>query len=333
MPGIIKRKFLSSAAMASLLALTACGGGGGSSTPSAPVTQTISALNYAEVYFASLETQDALLNMAMNELPNIVIATRVSARDTGNKTCSSGGSANLEFSDNDNNFQLSAGDTYTTTYTDCNDGTGITYVSGSITGTITSASAVPDFLGGADLFASTWGVVETLEFNNLETRNSFGDTSLMNGSTNISLSNDTTTQVFSSALTTVSNLTGSTNLGEQLLTASYAPSSTFAFELDRNTGDYNVDHDFSMNILRSGSTITLQYVNDPVFSGQYTSIENVSLFDTRPTSGRLIATSPGQPTVRVTALSNGTHLTIETDSNNDGYYESSITVPWSMLSL
>lgn len=317
---IYSKKFLTLIALSSLLTLTACGGGGGGS--SGVTTVQANAREAAQIYIASVNTQNMLITLTMEEVPYLVSAGKTSARDTGVNSCSLGGSTTLRFSDNDRNSSVSTGDTYTTTYNNCNDGNGTVYVSGNISGTITAANGtLPDFLYAGNPFgASNWSVQQNMTFTNFVTRNSSSsETSTINGSATVNVSYDANRITYNSSLTTNRLQSTDTFAGQQTQFI-YNPSN-FAYS-QNVSGAYSIDHDVSMSFSMDNQVINLTYTTAPPFGGNT---------DSEPTTGQVLVQGAGQPTMRVTALANGLFALLETDNNNDGIFESSEQAYWGSL--
>lgn len=314
---IYSKKFFALITLSSLLTLTACGGGGGSS---GVTTVQVNAREAAQIYIASVNTQNMLITLAMEEVPYLVSAGKTSARDIGTHPCVSG-STSLSFSDNDSNFSVSSGDTYTTTYNNCNDGDGTTYVSGSISGTITAASGtLPDFLYAGSFGEASWSVQQNMTFTNFVTRNSSSsETSTINGSAAVHVSYDANTITYNSSMST-SRLQSTDTFAGQQTQFVYNPSN-FAYS-QNVSGAFSIDHDVSMSFSMDNQVINLTYTTTPPFG---------SNTDSYPTTGQVLVQGAGQPTMRATALAGGTFVLLETDSNNDGVFESSEQVYWGNL--
>lgn len=316
--------------------LTACGSGGGGKTTTTTTTTTptttISAMEMADIGLLSLSLQDQLILMAMKEYPNLALAARTAARDAGSNLCYGGGSSSMLFADNDNSGTVTAGDTYTTTFNNCDDGYGSTYVSGSAQGTIlaTVGDEMPDFLNAFPPEDMTWGFQQAITFNNLQVLDQLENiTSFVDGSATIVASSDAESGLYETSLNT-NDMSVSGSYAGDSISIRYASGSSFGFIMDLASGKYGMDHDFRVNLSAGNENHYAEYLADPEFFGALDA-SSTGILDSPPTEGTWQVQWDSQAPVRLTAMSNGISILVETDADRNGSYETQETLLWSEL--
>lgn len=297
--------------------LAACGGGGGSTAVPAQQTPTTAQVNsMIGVYTASITTQENLLTFLTSVFP-------VSAAGfTLNNVCPYGGTATLNYQDN-NDSQVSTGDSYTITFSDCVT-LEFTYTSGSILADITDVSATtPNFNSGIGVFTTDWSIAETVSFSNLRVVDNatFSSSSLL-GALDVSLGNDLTLPAYHAILGS-SNLQADNLTGGNASTLQYA-SLSLAFNTDTATNAFTLDHDFSATYTSSGTTQQFFYTNEPPFSGTAAFVGDT---ESAPTTGSLLIEWSGYQ--QVTLVAQPDELNVAVDIVGDNAPVS--LVPWASL--
>lgn len=302
------------------LFLTACGGGGGGGSAPVVVAQKTPSASELQsmlgVYFASIESQSQIIEFLQRMIPS---------SSGGNfsliNACPNGGSATLVYDDADSDVSVTRNDSYRITFNNCITSTNAKrYNSGSIDVSITFITPqMPNFSTGTGVFTTDWSVSETVTFNNLSVADvNTGDSSVMNGTASAGFENSLATSIYQSHLY-ASGLRGDSVASGVASSLNY-DSLTFEFKLNSATQTYTLNHDFFATFTKSGSTLSMSYLNTPVLAG---------IFGAQPTAGSVLAEWSGYKQVIAQPQLDGVNLQFDIVGDDAG----ASLIQWSALGL
>ncbi len=322
------------------VALAGCGGGGGgSSTPPPSGSVTITSANYPVVAQQALSgaffmvdsasaaggtpsatgVQASLtaspVQYALAQLPRLdlwfqsrpPVAAGVITTSTVN--CTHGGSLSVSVNDANNNSVLDAGDSFTMTMNNCQEGADT--MKGTLQMTVNSLS------GNIQTYVFSLGV--TLTLTNLEVSNATTKV-VGNGSLTETINSrrlyDQTVTVTTPALTLASTVAGSTHT---VSLSSYTASQVLA---PSGAG-------YTSSVSTNGNIVISDLGSDTLTVATLSPLVRFST-DSYPSSGQLSVADTGGRKVRLT-VTNKTSVLIEADADANGSYELSTTKLWSEL--
>lgn len=332
-------KLASSAILLTVGFISACGGGGGSAGGSAaPVSaatlnasnQTVASQDVTSTGFgmfnisqtalgaatASASTLYAVAFAQADRLPTFLADAQANAVAAGvvqsaSYACGTSGSYIVTVNDADNSGTISAGDSFSATFVNCNEGSGP--MNGSLSYRVNTLS------GSYGNVSSSVGI--TMTYGNLNLV-SGAYTAAINGSITVSGSK-TGTNAFTQSIST-SSLAVSATYGSQTRSVALTNYSASETRVADNTYTYLSSYSAAGTLTSTGFGAT-QSVS---FSTPSALVRRGT--DSYPYTGVWRITGANNSALRLTALSNST-VQRELDANGDGIYESSSTVAWNTL--
>lgn len=322
-------------------ALAGCGGGssGGSSNPPPSGTITITSTNYPVVAQQTLSGAFFLadsastangspsatgvqtsstaspVQFAQAQLPKLdlwfqsrpVVATGVITTST--VSCTHGGTIGVSINDANNSGALDAGDSFTLTMNNCQEGSDT--MKGTLQMTINNLTGSPH--------TYVFSMSMTLTLTNLEVSNAttkvVGNGSMTETITSRAL-HDLSVTATTPALTLTSTVAGSTHT---VSLSSYTTSQVLA---PSGTG-------YTSTVSTTGNMVISDLGSDTLTVATLSPLVRVSS-DAYPSSGQLLVSDAGGRKVRLT-VTNKTSVLVEADADANGSYELSTTKLWSEL--